>query len=213
MPVHSRLDLPEAISNRDAAETTDFLTFQLRLCFDARQEMGKKRITAKKLANMEAANRFIQGMNKLLCIGLAVAFGLLIAATAAPQKRELTKLETKLRAVQAREDETLARKEHKEIELQALLEVDRESLLRDRIAGGEKTDVFASANLEHPRALAVGADYGLVVLRGTGEAAHLLALHILSPEEQRVLARHGFNSPGLPAFADAFVPVQAKPCQ
>ena len=122
MPVHSRLDLPEAISNRDAAETTDFLTFQLRLCFDARQEMGKKRITAKKLANMEAANRFIQGMNKLLCIGLAVAFGLLIADTAAPQKRELTKLETKLRAVQAREDETLARKEHKEIELQALRE-------------------------------------------------------------------------------------------
>jgi cell division protein FtsB len=89
---------------------------------DAPQEMGKKRITANKLANMESANRFIQGLNKLLCIGLAVAFGLLIAATAAPQKKELEKLEAKLCAMQNREDETLARKEHKEIELQALRE-------------------------------------------------------------------------------------------
>lgn len=104
------------------AEASVSLTFEHRLCLDARQEMGKKRITAKKLANMEAANRFIQGLNKLLCIVLAVAFGLLIAATAAPQKRELAKLEAKLRAVQEREGETLARKEHKEIELQALRE-------------------------------------------------------------------------------------------
>ena len=84
--------------------------------------MGKKRVSAEKLAKMESANKFIQGLNKLLCICLAVAFGLLIAATAAPQKRELGKLEMQLRAVQEREDETLARKEHKEIELQALRE-------------------------------------------------------------------------------------------
>jgi ABC-type molybdate transport system substrate-binding protein len=63
-----------------------------------------------------------------------------------------------------------------------------------QVAGATRTDL--------PPALAVGADYGLVVLRGAGEAAHLLALHILSPEGQRILARHGFNSPGLPAFAD-----------
>lgn len=84
--------------------------------------MAKKRITEKKLAQMESANRFIQGINKLLCIGLAVAFGLLIAATAAPQKRELEKLQAKLRIAQARENETLARMEHSEIELQALRE-------------------------------------------------------------------------------------------
>jgi cell division protein FtsB len=92
------------------------------MCLDERQEMAKKRITADKLARMEGANRFIQWINKLLCIVLAVAFGLLIAATAAPQKRELEKLQAKLRAVQEREDDTLARKEHKEIELQALRE-------------------------------------------------------------------------------------------
>lgn len=84
--------------------------------------MAKKRISAKKLANVESANRFIQGINKLLCIGLAVAFGLLIAATAAPQKRELAKLEASLRITQSREEENLARKEHKEIELKALRE-------------------------------------------------------------------------------------------
>ncbi len=84
--------------------------------------MGKKRITASKLAHVESANRFIQGINKLLGVGMAVAFGLLIAATAAPQKRELSRLEAKLRAVQAREADSLARKEHKETELQALRE-------------------------------------------------------------------------------------------
>ena len=84
--------------------------------------MAKKRVTEKKLAQMESANRLIQGINKLLCVGLAVAFGLLIAATAAPQKRELEKLQAKLRVAQAREQETLDRKEYKEIELQALRE-------------------------------------------------------------------------------------------
>jgi cell division protein FtsB len=99
-----------------------FLTFHLRICLDIPQEMAKKRVTEKKLAQMESANRLIQGINKLLCVGLAVAFGLLIAATAAPQKRELEKLQAKLRVAQAREQETLDRKEYKEIELQALRE-------------------------------------------------------------------------------------------
>ncbi|QTN31495.1 septum formation initiator family protein [Akkermansiaceae bacterium] len=84
--------------------------------------MAKKRMTAEKLAKMESANNFIQWINKILCVALAVAFGLLIAATALPQKRELEKLQAQLRAVQEREKNTLARKEHKEIELQALRE-------------------------------------------------------------------------------------------
>ncbi|MBO9650612.1 MAG: extracellular solute-binding protein [Variovorax sp.] len=33
-------------------------------------------------------------------------------------------------------------------------------LLRDRIAGGEKADVFASANMAHPRSLAATGDWG-----------------------------------------------------
>lgn len=92
------------------------------LCLDTLQEMAKKRITADKLARLEGANRFIQGMNKLLCILLAVAFGLLIGATAAPQKRELEKLQGKLRIAQEHEETVLSHKECKEIELQALRE-------------------------------------------------------------------------------------------
>ena len=33
-------------------------------------------------------------------------------------------------------------------------------LLRDRIAGGDKADVFASANMEHPQSLGAGGGYG-----------------------------------------------------
>jgi molybdate transport system substrate-binding protein len=47
-----------------------------------------------------------------------------------------------------------------------------------------------------PGPLAVGADYGLTVLTGArAERAGRLALFILSPEGQAVLARHGFAAP------------------
>lgn len=49
-----------------------------------------------------------------------------------------------------------------------------------------------------PEPLAVGADYGLVVLGSRPEAARL-ALFILSPAGQRILAEYGFTAPGLPA--------------
>jgi molybdenum ABC transporter molybdate-binding protein len=49
-----------------------------------------------------------------------------------------------------------------------------------------------------PPALAVGADYGLVVLSERPEAARL-ALYILSPAGQAILARHGFAAPLLTA--------------
>ncbi|MBY0336431.1 MAG: molybdate ABC transporter substrate-binding protein [Acetobacteraceae bacterium] len=51
--------------------------------------------------------------------------------------------------------------------------------------------------VELPASLAVGADYGLVVLADRPEAARL-ALFVLSPEGQMILARHGFDAPGLP---------------
>jgi ABC-type molybdate transport system substrate-binding protein len=49
-----------------------------------------------------------------------------------------------------------------------------------------------------PPALAVGADYGLTVMNGAPEGAWRLALHILSPAGQAVLARYGFESSALP---------------
>lgn len=48
-----------------------------------------------------------------------------------------------------------------------------------------------------PPALAVAADYGLVVLSDRPEAARL-ALFLLSPEGQAILDRHGFAAPILP---------------
>ena len=50
-----------------------------------------------------------------------------------------------------------------------------------------------------PDALAVGADYGLTVVNGASPAAYRLALFVLSPAGQRILARHGFVAPGMPA--------------
>ena len=84
--------------------------------------MAKKKFTAKKLASVEASTRLIRGINRILCFCVAIAFGLLIAATAAPQKEEYEKLQAKLRQTQAREEAALARKEHKDIQLQALRE-------------------------------------------------------------------------------------------
>jgi molybdate transport system substrate-binding protein len=48
-----------------------------------------------------------------------------------------------------------------------------------------------------PDALAVGADYGLTVMNDAPPAAYRFALFIMSPDGQRILARHGFTAPGL----------------
>lgn len=54
------------------------------------------------------------------------------------------------------------------------------------------------AQVAVPEALAVGADYGLIVLSDRPEAFGF-ALFLLSPAGQAILARHGFDAPGLPA--------------
>ena len=84
--------------------------------------MARKQFTAEKIARVEGATRFIKGTNGLLCVALAVAFGLFIAATAIPQKRKLERLQTKLRMMEEREQATIDRKEHSEIKLHALRE-------------------------------------------------------------------------------------------
>lgn len=49
-----------------------------------------------------------------------------------------------------------------------------------------------------PESLAVGADYGLTLVNGASPKAAGFAMFILSPDGQRILARHGFTAPGLP---------------
>ena len=46
-----------------------------------------------------------------------------------------------------------------------------------------------------PEALAVGADYGLTVMKGAPAGAHTFAQYILSAQGQTILARHGFAAP------------------
>lgn len=59
-----------------------------------------------------------------------------------------------------------------------------------------------------PAPLAVGADYGLIVLDGAPVDAWRLAVHILSPAGQAVLAGHGFESGALPAREAVAAPGQ-----
>ncbi|MCA3625837.1 MAG: molybdate ABC transporter substrate-binding protein [Methylobacterium sp.] len=49
-----------------------------------------------------------------------------------------------------------------------------------------------------PETLAVGADYGLALVNGASIKAAGLVMFILSPDGQRLLAKHGFTAPGLP---------------
>jgi molybdenum ABC transporter molybdate-binding protein len=49
-----------------------------------------------------------------------------------------------------------------------------------------------------PGELAVGADYGLTVLKDAPADAYKLAMFILSPDGQRILAQAGFAAPALP---------------
>ena len=50
-----------------------------------------------------------------------------------------------------------------------------------------------------PDALQVGPEYGLTILKGAQPGAVDLALYILSPDGQALLAKHGFAPVGLPA--------------
>jgi molybdate transport system substrate-binding protein len=52
--------------------------------------------------------------------------------------------------------------------------------------------------LRLPDRLAVGADYGLTVLNRASPNGWRLAMFILSPQGQGILAQHGFAAPGLP---------------
>jgi ABC-type molybdate transport system substrate-binding protein len=56
-----------------------------------------------------------------------------------------------------------------------------------------RTDVPSLQIVQIPAGLAVGADYGLVVLKDAPPPAALLARFILSEDGQTILARHGFG--------------------
>jgi molybdate transport system substrate-binding protein len=59
-------------------------------------------------------------------------------------------------------------------------------------------EVAGAGIVDLPETIAVGAEYGLTVMSGASASAYRLALFILSPEGQTILARHGFTGPNLP---------------
>jgi ABC-type molybdate transport system substrate-binding protein len=85
--------------------------------------------------------------------------------------------------------------------------------LRDRIHAGERPALFAATNVDYPHSLSLeglagpvkrfargrGAEYGLVLVDGSGEEAYNFARFILSPLGQAILVKHGF-SPGASAL-------------
>ena len=69
-------------------------------------------------------------------------------------------------------------------------------LLHQRRAGAAEVPELQIVSL--PEELAVGADYGLIVRKDAPDAAWRLALFILAPEGQSILADYGFTSGALP---------------
>jgi ABC-type molybdate transport system substrate-binding protein len=60
-------------------------------------------------------------------------------------------------------------------------------------------ELLGATTVALPPELAVGAEYGLVVL-GESVAAARLALFVLSPAGQAILAKHGFEAPNAPVI-------------
>jgi molybdate transport system substrate-binding protein len=70
---------------------------------------------------------------------------------------------------------------------------------RERLEA-QLTDIVATAL---PENLQVGPEYELAVLKGAGDAARDLALFVMSPDGQVILARRGFMPVALPAEAQS----------
>lgn len=77
---------------------------------------------AERLTRLEARTRVIRGAGRLLFIAFGVALGFVVVATAVPQRRELEKLEGRLKLAEERERIVNAQRDHRGIELRALRE-------------------------------------------------------------------------------------------
>ncbi len=84
--------------------------------------MAKQKITGVKLTRLEARTRVIQRASHFGFLVFCLAIGFVVVATAIPQRRELDKLELKLKASKAREQAVLADREYHFIEHRALRE-------------------------------------------------------------------------------------------
>ena len=84
--------------------------------------MANRSTAGVKLTRLEARTRLIQGAGHLAFVGFCMAIGFVVVATAFPQRRELERLEVKLKQAQEQEESILADKEYHQIEYRALRE-------------------------------------------------------------------------------------------
>jgi hypothetical protein len=82
----------------------------------------KCKLTGVKLTRLEARARALQGASRVSFVMFFVAIGFVVVATAVPQRRELIKLEEKLKDAKDREQSVLADREYHLIEHRALRE-------------------------------------------------------------------------------------------
>ena len=74
------------------------------------------------MTRLEARTRVIQGAGRIVFVVFCMAIGFVVVATAFPQRRELEKLEAKLKLAKEREETVLADREYHQIEYRALRE-------------------------------------------------------------------------------------------
>ena len=84
--------------------------------------MARRRLAIEKVKRLEVRTRVIQRAGHVVFWALCLAVGLVVVATAVPQKRRLEELEVKLAQANAREQDVLAERESYEIEHRALRE-------------------------------------------------------------------------------------------
>jgi hypothetical protein len=84
--------------------------------------MAKRSMAGVKLTRLEARTRVIQGAGRIVFVVFCMAIGFVVVATAFPQRRELEKLEAKLKLAKEREAGIVADREYHQIEYRALRE-------------------------------------------------------------------------------------------
>ena len=75
-----------------------------------------------KLTRLEARTRVIRGAGRIVFVVFCMAIGFVVVATAFPQRRELERLEVKLKLAKEREAGIVADREYHQIEYRALRE-------------------------------------------------------------------------------------------
>ena len=84
--------------------------------------MARRTLAIERVRKLEVRTRVIQRVGHAVFVVACMAVGLVVVATAVPQKRKLAELDVKLQKAKAREQEVLAERESYEIEHKALRE-------------------------------------------------------------------------------------------